>query len=253
MITRNPSLDEVLTSKRYVSDANVSFPSPKEYIDPFTEIFSDAKEFRVKTMSPVVNAEESGEENVAFARVMVEADYGVTIPGFNEIYGIVYALELAKPVIKAYSGYNVSACTNLTIFNADKIIQQDLTSNYQPVYNELRKFKADKEFEKVEFVNIHKQLSEISYTIEELNERIGFLLRNAQKTKIGTNAVVGAARLLDDPSSAYYTGDKTNYHCTPFNLYDAVTYHISNKGEFIEKPNKTIQLSKLFLPKHELN
>jgi predicted RNA-binding protein len=244
----NITIEELMESKRYVHESSaIMFPSPKEYISPFNEIFTDAKSFNIKHSSSVINAEESGNRNIAYPRVMIEADYGEQIEGFKTIFGMVYSLEISKPIIKVYSGFNVMSCINLNIFNADKISQEDILGNYKKVYGNLTKFKMEKEEEIEEFKTIHNRLLTTNYTEPELNEKLGFLLRRANSTKIGTTAVTLAAKLLNDPTSQYYVNRKDEFQCTAYNLYNAVTHHISNKGEFLEKPNKTVQLSQIFL------
>lgn len=248
MQIHNISVDELRQSKVFVKEGSgISFPSSKEFADRFTDIFSDSEDIVVQAQSPVVNAELEGKLNIAYPRVMIEASYKPALPGFTPMFGMVYSLETAKPVIKVYSGYNVRACMNLHIFNAEKVFEQPILGNIRDIYPKLQEFKIQKEKEAEEFKRIYDDLRTHMYTEGELNETLGRILRSAGKSKIGTNAVMEATKLLDDPSSNYYVNKGDNFACSAYNLYNAVTYYISNKGEFTEKPNKTVKLAQLFL------
>src|SRR5690606_27596196 len=108
------NLTDVLNSKVFVKeDGAINFQAPHQYLDPFIEIVGDkAVEWRVKVANPVINAEESGEKNIAYPRVAIEADLGVssvqdgTPDYFAGTIGLLYALDIQKPLMKVYTGLN---------------------------------------------------------------------------------------------------------------------------------------------------
>jgi hypothetical protein len=254
-MTTEMSLSDVLSSKIYVKrDGGVNFQSPSTYITPFLDAINwdgNANSIRVSTMEEVVNAnEEGGAMNIAYPRVLVEArtNHDITLPGsssadFQSVIGLIYALDV-KPVIKVYSGQNASACLNLTVFNAEGLHEQSLTGSFNSVFNHAREYVNKKEAEVAEFTEIYNDLANTTMSTEELNQEIGRILRYAPKTRIGTTPIVQAARRLDSKDNRYYV--KPDEQCSKFNLYNAITQSLTDSKDFLDKPLKTVQLSKLF-------
>ena len=251
MSTKELSLGEVLTSKVYVKpNSSISFGTPKQYLEPFLKPMLDAGDgyiYRVKVSEPVVNAEDSGAMNIAYPRVMIEADLGEMIEGFRSVVGMVYALDLQKPILKTYSGYNVSSCINLTIFNSDKLYQQEILGEYQKVFDKSREFYESKEKELIDFKETLTKLQTTFLSENTLNQMIGKMVREASKLRLGTTPVIQAAKLLDDNSSQYYVRPDGKFSCSKFNLYNAVTHSISNSSDIVDRALKTIQVSNLIL------
>lgn len=250
MSIKELNVDEVLASKVYVKpNSSISFGTPKQYLEPFIEpiIKAGHTDFRAKVAEPVVNANESGEMNIAYPRVLVETDLGEMIPGFRSVIGLLYALDLQKPVIKVYSGYNVQSCMNLTIFDADKLFQQELLANPEKVYEKSTEFFISKEGELVEFKKTLSKLQTSFLTESELNQLIGKMIREGSKLRLGTTPIVQAAKMLDDNSSQYYVRLQGKFECNKFQVYNAVTQAITNSSDIVDRAQKTIQLSNLIL------
>lgn len=242
-------VEEVLASKVYVKPGSaVSFGSPKKYLEPFVE-YAEAKamSFRVKVADPIINAEEEGAMNIAYPRVMIEANLGSLIEGFDAIVGMVYALDLQKPIIKAYSGFNVQSCVNLTIFNNDRLVQQELLADFNKVYNAVENFVNEKEDEVQTFNSNLIKLRESNLSENTFNELIGKLLREGSRSRLGTNPILQAVKLLDDNASQYYVRQENKFNCSKFNVYNAVTQTLTNSNDITDRANKTIQLANIIL------
>lgn len=244
---RELSLTEVLESKTYVKpNSAIDFKSPKFYLEPFLEVMEKNNiEYRIKTGNPVINLNaEDSSENVAYSRVLVESKIGENVPGFFSVIGIIYALDLQKPVIKIYSGENACVCTNLTIFQADRVFTQDMLGNFNDTYQKARVYLNEKAGEIERFKETYNTLTKTQLDQNELNRVLGYLLRVSSTGKLGTTPIVQASARLDDPQSVYYAQKEgTNL----FNVYNAVTQSITNSKEFLDKPNKTVELSEMIL------
>lgn len=242
-------LQELLDSKIYVKEsAAVSFKSPKAYLSPFLDMIAPhATDIRIEVDSPVINAEESGRQNVAYPRVNLEATIGDQMTGFYSVMGMIFALNTSVPIAKVYSGQSVKACLNLTIFNAEDIFEQSLLNNSQEIYNRAQMFYRRKEKQIEEYGKIYKSLTEKQLNPNSLNELLGKLLISGSKSKLGTSPVVGAAKLLTTPQSAYYTREGKDFQCNEWNVYNAVTQSITDKEDAVMKPNKTIEIAKVLL------
>lgn len=242
-------LEEILTSKIYVKENGaLSFLSPNEYLKPFIDIVSPkAQSWEVKTSEAVVNKNTEDEVlNISYPRVVVEARLGGSIPGFESVIGLIYALNTQRPIMKIYSGQNVSACTNLTIFNSEFLFQQDLLGNYREVYSKAKDFYDHKVEEIVEFEEVYTRLNNTQLTRQQLNDKMGDMLLKSPRTRLGTTPIVQAAKMLMDSSSAYSVYKGNSFQCSEWNIFNAVTQALGS-SDITERPTKTVSLAKLFL------
>lgn len=242
-------LEELMNSKIFVKENSaVAFRSPKSYLTPFMDIVGPhSTDIRVEVDSPVINAEESGKQNIAYPRVNVEATIGDQMTGFYSVMGFIFALNTSTPVMKVYSGQSVKACLNLTIFNAEDIFEQNLLGNSNEIYNRARLFFQKKEQQIEEYGKIYKDLTQKMLTPQGLNDLMGKLLLKGTQTRLGTSPIVGAAKLLLDPKTTYYTRTGTDFSCSEWNVFNAVTQSITDKEDAVNKPNKTIELAKIIM------
>lgn len=238
-------VEELLSSKVYVRESSsINFRSPAQYLEPFLEMVQPiAREISVEVNNPVINAEESGKMNIAYPRVKVEARLGNPITGFHSVLGFIYALDTQIPIAKVYSGQSVTACLNLTIFNAEELYEQNLLGNSKEIYNRAMMFKQGKEKQVEEYSKIYKSMTESSLTVEGLNQLLGKLLVRGSRTKLGTSPVVGAAKLLVDPKTMYYVNEGPDFNCSQWNVFNAVTQSLTDSTDPVIRPNKTIELA----------
>ena len=241
-------LKDVLESKIYLKEGGaVQFQSPKFYIEPFLKsIQNGIKDYVVSVANPISNKNvDTDEVNTAYPKVLVEAKVGTHVEGFDSVIGLLYNLD-GKPIIKAYSGENARACLNLTIFNAEYVFEQSLLTDYREIYAKTKLWKDNKEKEAEEFKNTLKSLKDSYITKKELNELIGNLLFRSAKSRIGTSPIVQATKYLQDPSSAYYIYQGSEFVCNQWNVFNSITQAL-NGSDMISKPTKTVSLAKLFL------
>lgn len=186
-------------------------------------------------------------KRIAYPRVNVEATIGDQMTGFYSVMGFIFALNTSTPIMKVYSGQSVKACLNLTIFNAEDIFEQNLLGNSNEIYNRAQVFFQKKEKQIEEYGKIYKDLTEKHLTPQGLNDLMGKLLLKGTQTRLGTSPVVGAAKLLLDPKTTYYTHSGADFRCSEWNVYNAVTQNITDKEDAVSKPNKTIELAKIIM------
>jgi len=94
---------------------------------------------------------------------------------------------------------------------------------------------------------LYNDLTTTNLSERTFHELMGKVLLKAQKSKLGTSPVVGAAKLLSTPGSAYYTQTDNQFACTKWNVFNAITQSLTNSKDFTEKPNKTIALARIIL------
>lgn len=232
-------------SKLYVKNG-MSFMHPKVMVDPFLDImkYSDSDELTITTQNEVVNENEDKSENIAYprfgvqiSRKVVDEDLGID---YDNVSGMIVALDVNKPIVKVYTGFNAKACLNLCIFNASDTYSQDVLQDFANMWEVANKY-YNREQEKLnELTKAHEQLHNVHLRTPEVNELLGRLLRQG-RTVIGTNPIVNASRLLDDNKSMYHYKDET----TLYNVYQSITQGITDSKEIIAKPDKTVAVAKL--------
>lgn len=241
------SLSNIIDSKIFVKDgSNVTFDAPKSYIEPFVNVVNAAKpsSLFVNTQGAIVNENTDSTRNIAFPRVQVEARFSNIVEDtYQAVIGMIYALDLQKPIMKIYSGFNARACTNLSIFDAEKVFETSLMERYTPAFDMTKRFLDDKLKETEHFIETHQELINTFFTQEELNEELGRLLRLAPKVGLGSGPIVKAAELIDNSSSLYHVTKGES--CSKMNLYQAITQSITNSKDVHLKPSKTVLVSRL--------
>lgn len=242
-------IQELLNSKIYVKEnSSINFNSPKTYIEPFIEeVTKLTSNFRIEVSNKVTNLnEEDSLENTAYGRYKIEAimpsEYDVQ--DSESTVGLIVALDNAKPVMKVFSGKNVKACINLTIFNPDYVYTQELMGNAKSVYTKTKEYVQEMVQSIEEYNKRVIQLKETIYTGNQLRELHGRLIEGGLKnSKLGHTVVVQAMRELMDSKSKYYA---KNDSTTAWNYYNAITEYVKN-ADILDRPTKTLLLSDLFL------
>lgn len=240
------TLDDIHSSKIYVKDGGMDYRHPDFYFEPFLKAVDSEKEkYRILIDAPVINENVGdGLKNIAYGRIMIEALLGEEVPEFQETIGMVIALDRKEPVMKVYMGQNVTACMNLSIFNAEHTFEQSMLTNFQEVYDKACRFVENRIQERRKFEAGLDKLMNHRMNHVELNEKLGYLLRAGNMTELGSTPIVQASRWLDDNKSRYFVGEEG---CTGWHLYNTITQSISNSGDFVTRPNKTLKLAQLIM------
>lgn len=244
------TIDQVLQSKTYVKEgSSIGFLSPRAYIEPFLEKMKNTNaKFEVNVSERVANKEADSEVvNEAFGRVAIRAIFPNNFSGkdHNSVIGLVYSLDTQKPNMRIYSGHEAWACTNLAIFGARHIHSVELLQGVGSIYEKGLEFVEGMTEQLARFQLLYERMNDKIYKGDEINTTLGYLFREANRNKqIGTSAVMSAMHDLDDPKSKYaIREDKTSQ----WNMYSALTQYITDKVDILEKPSKTVLISKLFV------
>ena len=247
-------VNELLSSKLYVKpQSGITFKSPSEYLQPFLDLIAPfTSDIRVSTGAEVTNAnpDEQNSENTAFGRVVLEAKLPEKFTNLDHdtVIGIMYALDVQKPVLKAYTGQLARACTNLSIFNAAHIFEASLLGGYETVYEALQRYTNSVEPGIEDWMKKVKHLLSIEYTEKQVDEKLGYMLRKSLRANF-TTGVISTAKSLHNPGSAYAIKEgKTS----AWNVLSAATQYITDKTDIIAKPDVTLFAGGLFEPELKL-
>lgn len=233
------TLEEVLQGKA-TRIKNKDYFKTADYLEPFLDRMSKYTDnFTVKVKMPdQITLTDDGSvvtDDLTFNRVNVEAvlpnEYAYE--GHTQVIGMVYGLDVRKPICKFYSGAERSACTNLCVFSPSGLSIQEIEPESAVDYSGIGKLMDRTE-------TISKTLKRLSATTfkatnTNINESLGNWIRKAMaldystgygKVKIATTSVIDAYKdLFENEDSEYWTGDSD---CSMLNVYNAFTQQITN-------------------------
>ena len=234
------------------------FPT-KAYVEPFLERMSKiTDDFRVQVKLPdqVTRTVEGeiNEDDITYNRVLIQAVLPEAFyENHQEVIGMVYGLDVRKPIFKIYRGAINCACTNLCIFNPSflnvQFIEPEKGLSYKPV-EQLMQQASDMKL-------MLDGLKETEWlgSPQNIESNLGRWIRSAisseydmgyGKIKIGTDTVIKAySSMFVNDESPYFIGEGNNVNM--FDVYNAFTELISNDGgkDIMNKCEKTMLLRQI--------
>lgn len=252
------TIDSLLEGKATKIRNRDYFPT-RAYVEPFLERMSKiTNDFKVQVKLPdQVTRTVEGDVNqfdITYNRVLVQA----VLPeqfyeNHQEVIGMVYGLDVRKPIFKIYRGAINCACTNLCIFNPSflnvQFIEPEKGISYKPV-EQLIQQTSDM---KVMLDGLKE--TEWFGSPQNLESNLGRWIRAAisseydmgyGKIKIGTDTVIKAySSMFVNEESSYFIDEGHNVNM--FDVYNAFTELISNDGgkDIMNKCEKTMLLRQI--------
>lgn len=228
--------------------------SAEAYITPFIERMSKfTNDFRIQAIpANQISLTRDGEvnlEDMVYNRMWIQAvmpdECGYD--NHDRVLGMVYGLDVRKPVVKLYVGGLNRACCNLCVFDPSFLNVQELEPekaiNFKPINQLLEQTSTVKA--------MLEQLSntEVEYNESVINENLGKWIRNTMdrqfvtqfgKVKIASSTAIDAFKLLyQDKESPYYVNP--GYSTDMFNVYNAWTQVLTDDTkDIVNKCEKTL-------------
>nr|DAT90431.1 MAG TPA: hypothetical protein [Caudoviricetes sp.] len=233
----------------------------REYIEPFIDQLSKFTDnFICQAKLPDQVTMEDNIVDYTFNRVYIQAVLPKSYWEFDnhqEVIGLVYGLDVRKPIYKLYRGGLNMGCTNLCIFNPSFLNVQEIKPaeklDFKPI-KALMEMTSDLEVELTKMKTTF--LSRDQESIESyLGHWCDYVIRNEynvglSKAKLSVATAVDAYKdLFIDTESGYYIPD--NEEPSVFNIYNAFTEYISHdKKDIVNTAEKTLLLNNMLLPQH---
>jgi hypothetical protein len=252
------TIDELLAGKGTRIKNNEYFPTAG-YVEPFLERMSKfTNDFRVQVKLPdqitLTNEGNINKDDVTYNRVWIQAvlpdEY--CFENHQEVVGMVYGLDVRKPIYKIYKGGLNMACTNLCIFNPDFLDIQEIEPETAVNFRSLERLMEQTDDMRVRLNNMFNY--EIPYIETDIDQMLGKWVRNTidqsydkgfGKVKLATSTAIDAYKLLYcKKDSPYYVepGQSTNM----FNVYNAFTQLITDDDrDIVNKAEKTLLLQNI--------
>ena len=232
------TLTELLAGKATRIKNREYFPTAA-YVEPFIERASKlTNEFRIQIQLPnqvtYTNEGELNTEDITYNRVLIEAilpdEYKFSNDPHRAVLGMVYGIDVRKPVVKFFKGQERMSCTNLCVFSPQLLSCQDLEPETAVDYKMF-----DRIIEQTDDTAVWmKKLieSEFDCRIQNVNESLGRWIRNCinmsfdnhyGKAKLAVSTPIDAYKsLFEKDDSEYYAGlDSGNI--SMYQVYNAFT------------------------------
>lgn len=247
-------LEKLYATERWVGSGMGSYkqhyPHPTELIEPFlTRIDEAAKEhseeytLSVKTLKPMsVQDKDTELVRTAQGRFGVTVDFSKLNDANHRLsIGLVAALDLRRPLIQVFRGYNSAVCLNLAIFSADEIykgylFEGGLEMATRTLTRYVNTFKEGEE-ELMDNINF---LSHVYWDATHLDQRVGSLYRHFMQHGNVLTAFAYAIRQMEDPNSRYALDDKGGTNA--WNFTSAMTQYVTDKVPVDQKAEKTWEI-----------
>ena len=252
------TIDELLAGKA-TKIKNKDYFTTEAYVNPFLERMSKfTNDFRVEVKLPdQITVSKDGNINtddITYNRVWIQAvmpdEYNYD--NHQEVIGMVYGLDVRKPICKMYKGGLNMACTNLTVFNPSFLHIQEIEPEKALDYTCVRRLLEQADDTKMWIQKLKNTF--IEYDDQVINENLGKWVRNTitstydsgfGKVKLATSNVIDAYKLLYlKEDSQYFV--KKDHDTSLFNIYNAFTQLITDDDkDIINKCEKTLLLRKI--------
>ncbi len=172
-------------------------------------------------------------EDITYNRVLIEAklpdEYKFSDDPHKAVIGMVYGIDVRKPVVKFFKGMERMSCTNLCVFSPQLLSCQDLESETAIDYKPLERIIEQTD----DTANWLKRIIDQVFTCDDynINESLGKWIRNCinysydnhyGKVKVACSTPIDAYKLLfeKDDSEYYINGDSST---SMYNVYNAFT------------------------------
>ena len=237
------TLDELLQGKATRIKNREYFPTAA-YVEPFLErVNKFTSDFRVQVQLPSqITYTEDGNintEDITYNRVLIEGilpdEYKFNDDPHRAVIGMVYGIDVRKPVVKFFKGQERMSCTNLCVFNPELLACQELGSETAIDYKPLNRIISQTDDTAIWLKRLVD--TEFDCSVQNVNESLGKWVRNCLnysydngfgKTKLAVSTPIDAYKaLFEKEDSDYYIGFNTP-STNMYQIYNAFTQEITD-------------------------
>lgn len=247
------TLQQALAGKS-TSIKGKEYLSTAAYVEPFLERMSKYTDnFIFNGIQPdQITLTKDGDinlEDITWNRMWVQAVMPdeVGFDNHDRVVGMVYGLDVRKPIVKFYVGGLNRACCNLCVFSPSfldvKELEPEKAIDYRPIDRLLT------QTDNVKAILERLSNKEVEYDEVKINENLGDWVRKTlnmsftnqlSKVKLATSSAIDVYKLLyEKEDSPYFVPKGTNTDL--FNVYNAWTQIITDDSkDIINKCEKTL-------------
>lgn len=246
------TLNELYNGKATIIK-NKGYLATQEYVKPFVDMMSKfTGDFSIRVKLPDQITVDSTDQDLTYNRVLVEAilPFDHSIDAHDEVIGLLFGLDIRKPVAKIYRGYLNQACTNLTVFNPSWMTIQEIKPSENIRITDVKTLMESASNFKITLDALKAKTLPRDKMTTTLGSWVDMTLRDhyyngVQNVKISPNMPIDAYKsLLLDPESKYFIPETKDI--TVFDAYNAFTQQITDdEKDMINRFEKTMMVNKL--------
>lgn len=248
------TLNELLRGNATTIKGKEYFPTAA-YVEPFLERMQKyTDDFRVQVKLPDQLALNEDNPVNIYNRVVVQAVLpdNLVIDNHSQVVGMVYGLDVRKPVVKMYSGALDNVCTNLCVFSPDQLncsaLEPETAINFKPINTIM-----DSIEDNVKFIQKLKNI-QFDCSYENTSRKLGDWIKQCMnisydngfgKVKIAATTPIDAYKLLfEDKDSRYLVKEPIT---DMYNVYGAFTqiFTDSMKRDIMNVCEKTLLVKQI--------
>lgn len=217
---------------------NREYYKTEAYVSPFLEkLHKITSDFRVQVQLPSqITYTEDGSintEDITYNRVLIEGilpdEYKFNNDPHRAVIGMVYGIDVRKPVVKFFKGQERMSCTNLCVFSPQLLSCQDLEPESAIDFRPLERIieQTDDTASWLKMLSTH----DFDCSEDNVNRSLGSWIRscmsdsfnnNYGKVKLAASTPIDAYKLLfEKEDSDYYTGIDND--TSMYQVYNAFT------------------------------
>lgn len=213
------------------------------YVEPFLERLQKlTSSFRINAVTPsqitYTGDGNLSTEDITYNRVTIEAILPDTMKingdEHKEVIGMVYGLDVRKPVVKFYHGRERCVCTNLCVFSPSLLACQDIEPETAIDFKPLERIIEQTD----DTVAWLKKLIDMEFTCDDynINESLGKWIRNCinysydnryGKVKVACSTPIDAYKdLFEKEDSDYFIGNESSV--SMYQIYNSFTQQLTD-------------------------
>ena len=230
-------LNELLAGKA-TRIKNREYFQTAAYVEPFLEriqrLTSDIS-IQVQLPSQITYSGDGtlNTEDITYNRVLIEAklpdEYKFNNDLHKPVIGMVYGIDVRKPVVKFFKGQERMSCTNLCVFSPELLACQDLEPETSIDFRPLDRIIKQTD----DTASWIKKIIDTEFTCDDynINESLGKWIRNCinysydnhyGKVKVACSTPIDAYKLLfEKDDSDYFIGKESS--SSMYQVYNAFT------------------------------
>jgi hypothetical protein len=228
------TLQQIEDSKIYQKEG-IAYSHPMQIAEPFFNAFG-RNDYLVKVDREVTNINDNGTKNISYGRILLQKIFGTE--EINATVGMIIAFDVQQ--IKLFAGANVSACTNLCVFNPAWLVNTKIGIRLQSHVDNLEdilqhKLDFDKEINRMNLSflskdNVHKLHSQMILEHRKSKDK-------ALYGESFTNKAFADLLMPDSKSPYAIEGESTS----EWNVYNALTQQLSDSKDILYVPSKSFE------------
>jgi len=233
------NLQQLLESSAYVFNGEI-MPSPKaiftQVLETLEDLDADMKNIRVFAQddSGTADPDKKNTRDIAFGKAMIEVIFPYEYMHDSDLcLRVAYNLKRKKPQYFVFIGYRDRTNNNLVVWDHS---QCRIFYDFATLSDTIKSLKAYKW--SIGYDSLIQSLQSSVLSQEQIDQSIGFLLKESRFGRYGSSVVTSLVKNLQDRNGIHYL--PTEDSCDLYKLLRASGIYLGKSRNFTANPMKTL-------------